>query len=87
MNKHLDSYILVLKTTEFYKKNVKQLFVSDLDPDTIFYTSKKVHLASERDAAMSPLDYTGIVLMEMGEAEACDDTRTHAAICSLRSIP
>ena len=54
MNKHLDSYILALKTTDFYKKYVKQLFVSDLDPNTIYYTSKKAHLAAERKAATSP---------------------------------
>ena len=87
MNKHLDSYILALKTTDFYKKYVKQLFVSDLDPNTIYYTSKKVHLAAERKAATSPLNYTGIGMVEMGEAMACDDSLTHAAICNLRSIP
>ncbi len=86
MSENMKQFINGIKETDFYAKYVDALFVSEEDPDTLYYRASKEHTSAERDAATSALLDLEISFFEIRDLLNGDDAFVTSALNTLKEV-
>lgn len=86
MTQNMERFIEGLKNTNFYKTTISALYVSEHDPETVYYTANRIHQGAEVDAATEGLASSGILLEEVHILDEDVDTTSMLVKSTLQEI-